>query len=196
MKIIKKIALLLIVLITVTVACKRNPLIKDITQSSVNVLAPGNNITTPNNKVTFWWDLLDGADRYSLQIVKPSFSSIQQLIIYTTVTGNKWTYTLNPGTYQWRIRGVNNSGNSYYTTRTLTIDTTSNLAYITVTLTSPTDSLYSNLFSHAFSWSPVTVATSYFALIPSVTTGTTLTNTSFSYTFAAEGTFTWEVRAE
>ena len=196
MRAIKVVGLLLITSLFLFVGCKRNPLVKDITKSYVNVLAPANNTTTPNNSITFWWDLLDGADRYEIQIVKPSFSNIQQLMVDTSLTTNKFTYSLNPGTYQWRVRGVNNGGNSYYTVRTLIIDTTSNLAYISVILTFPADSVYSKLFSQSFSWSPVSVATSYLASISGLTSGTSLTTTSFSYTFAAEGTYTWQVRAE
>ncbi|MGZ3862811.1 MAG: hypothetical protein ACXVPN_10405 [Bacteroidia bacterium] len=195
MKTIKTGTLFFLAVMIFSISCKKNPLVKDISGSTINVLAPANNFTTPSNSITFWWDLLSGADKYNIQIVKPSFSSVQSLIVDTFVTTNKFTYALDPGTYQWRVRGENNNWKTPYVTRTLTIDTTSNLAYITVVLTSPADSVYSNLFAQSFAWSPISVASSYLFVIPSVST-VSLTATSTTHTFAAEGTYTWEVRAE
>ena len=139
-------------------ACQKDIIVKDIENETVTALSPPDGYNTPNNSITFWWETIDGAEKYNIQIVSPSFSNIQQLITDSSVTTDKFTKVLTPGTYQWRVRATNNGGNTAWTTRTLTIDTSSNLTYSAVILLSPIDSFYTNATSTALSWSPVSNA--------------------------------------
>ncbi len=180
--------------------CTKDIIAADITKKTVNILAPGNGVHTPYNSITFWWDEVKDADNYQLQIVSPSFTSVINLVADTTVTSNKFTLILNPGTYEWRVRASNNAGSTAYSTRSFVIDTTNDMTNITVALMSPADSTYSANLSQTFTWASVSNATQYKidvlnssggTLTSSVTTGT-----SFAYTFSQEGTYTWKVRAE
>lgn len=175
-------------------ACQKDLIVEDITDKTVTPLSPPDGYNTPNNSITFWWEEVDGAEKYNVQIVSPSFSNIQQLITDTSVTTDKFTKVLTPGTYQWRVRGVNNGGETSWTTRTLTIDTSSNLTYSAVILLSPADSFYSNTLSHTFSWTSVNNATNYiFNMAGSLYNYST---TSATFNFQAEGTYIWSVKAE
>ena len=177
-------------------ACQKDIIVKDIENETVTALSPPDGYNTPNNSITFWWETIDGAEKYNIQIVSPSFSNIQQLITDSSVTTDKFTKVLTPGTYQWRVRATNNGGNTAWTTRTLTIDTSSNLTYSAVILLSPIDSFYTNATSTALSWSPVSNATVYSLSIPGVLNSTSYSTTTATISFPTEGTYTWSVRAE
>ena len=195
--------LLLLVTISVTITnCTKDIVAANITKQTVNILAPGDGIHTPYNAVTFWWDEIQDADKYELQIVSPFFSNVVKVITDTNVTINKFTMTLNPGTYQWRVRAINNSGNTNFSTRSFVIDSTTNLATVTVALISPSDSNYTNKLSQIFTWNSVPNATNYDIEIDQAGASiahSTVTTPTFSYTFTqtanTNALYTWKVRA-
>ncbi len=196
----KKIIYLSILLLVF--GCQKDFVVKDITDKTITVNAPANNTTTSNNSITFWWELLDGAEKYNVQIVKPNFSAIQQLIADTNVTSNKLTLSLNPGTYQWRIKGVNNGGSTAYQTFNFVIDSTTNLTNQVVVPISPVQGTVTKNKAIAFSWNPLNAATSYSIEVSlnNVVVTYSLTNlTSYAYTFstsaAANYTVSWRVKA-
>ena len=153
--------------IGILIACTKDFIVKDIKNDTVSIIAPTDNLNTPINTVTFWWNELDGAEKYNLQIVKPNFGSVLQLIVDTTITNNKFYYTFSPGTYQWRIKGINGGGSTVYTTRTLIIDTTSNLNLVSVGLIAPAVNYVTGNNSVLFSWNALPYATYYDLLITS-----------------------------
>lgn len=191
--------LIVIILCACFSDCTKDFVVKDIKHASVVVLAPANNLSTPNNSITFWWEEMDGAEKYNLQIVKPNFTSIQQLIADTNVTGTKLRVTLNPGTYQWRIKGVNNGGSSQYTVFNLTIDTTSNLASQLIIPVAPVSNYLTGTKTISFSWNALSAANSYQFQILNylgvVIKDTTTANTALITSLSAGGSYTWKVRA-
>jgi hypothetical protein len=86
-----------------------------LTGKKVTLLAPVNNLNTTDTLQTFYWENLDGAVLYQLQIVSPRFDSITRLIMDTTIGRNTFSIDLDTGTYQWRVKALNfstESGNS------------------------------------------------------------------------------------
>ena len=74
---------------------------KTLEDERIILLAPPDSFQTDVVTQNFWWDKIGKAARYNLQIVIPDFNTIQSLVLDTTVTTTKVTYTLNPGnTYQ------------------------------------------------------------------------------------------------
>lgn len=183
-------------------SCTKDFIVKDIKNESLTINSPADNLKTPINNVTFWWDELDGAEKYNIQIVKPNFSSMIQLIVDTTVTSTKFNKTLSPGIYQWRIKAINAGGSTAYFTRSLTIDTTSNLSLLTVNSISPINFLTSNKIIN-FSWSPLTAADYYEIKILNATDGivfnqSNIVGSSFTYTFTTNTdllNYKWQVKA-
>jgi len=183
-------------------SCTKDFIVKDIKNESLTINSPTDNLKTPINNVTFWWDELDGAEKYNIQIVKPNFSSMIQLIVDTTVTSTKFNKTLSPGIYQWRIKAINAGGSTAYFTRSLTIDTTSNLSLLTVNPISPINYLTSNKIIN-FSWSPLTAADYYEIKILNATDGivynqSNIVGSSFTYTFTTNTdllNYKWQVKA-
>lgn len=171
----------------------------DLAKKSIIVLAPANNTASSSSSQLFWWEELKGADKYNLQIVKPGFSAVQQLILDSTITNNQFSYSLLPGVYQWRVRAMNNSSYTQYITYNLTIDSSLDLSSQWVSLMSPADNYSSNNYTHAFAWQSLMNADSYLfqiLLSGSVISTQTLATTTANYTFIAEGSYQWRVLAQ
>ncbi|MBI1286286.1 MAG: hypothetical protein GC178_01795 [Flavobacteriales bacterium] len=176
---------------------------KDLSGSSVTLVAPSDGVVTEISVQTFWWNEVDGALKYELQVVSGRFDSILQLVVDTNVTGNQFQQTLWAGQFEWRVRAVNGSSESAYTTYSLTVDTSSSLTGQTVVLESPANGSYSNSLTQDFSWQDLSVAESYrfqvsddgFSSGANVLDTTVLTN-SVSVTFNQDIQYSWRVRAE
>lgn len=196
--------LAIIFLAGIMAACTKDFVVKNIKKSHVNIIAPADGMSTPTNSVIFWWDELDGAEEYELQIVSPDFNAVQQLLVDTVLSGNKFTHTFAPDNYQWRIRATNAGGSTEYTTRSFVIDTTSNLNLVSVALIAPQTQTVTASTNIAFSWNALP-ATDYYELTVtslssgSVTTVSNITATSYNLGFSvangAEESFSWKVRA-
>lgn len=176
---------------------------KDLAKEQVSILAPGNNYQTTTLTQTFWWEDIKDAINYNLQVVSPSFSSIQQLVLDTNITDNLFTYTLQPGQYQWRVKAMNGSSSTAYVTYSLTIDTTSDLSNQVVLLEQPANNSYANTLNNTFTWSGLSNATFYnlqmaytsFAFSSNIFLDTMVTDNNFNYSFVRDSTYQWRVRA-
>lgn len=95
--------------------------VEDISESTVELIAPQNNCVSESKSITFWWKNIEDAQKYSLQIVRPSFDSPTKLIVDTLVVKTNYTLTLENGIYEWRVAGVNNISKTQYSTYRFTI---------------------------------------------------------------------------
>ena len=155
---------------------------------TVEILAPASGTTLSSTSVTFWWNEVKGATKYNIQVVKPSFSNIQYLITDSMVVGDKFTYSFQPGAYEWRIKALNNSSQTDFYTFSFTIDSSLNLGNQLVQITSPASNFVSNQLSQTFSWAPVFYAEDYrFEVLSqggnTVYVDAALNSTNASYTF-------------
>lgn len=96
---------------------------KDISDDNVNMLAPADHIELNTLNVNFWWQFVEGANKYQLQIVSPGFKAISQMVLDTVLLKNKWNGKLLEGNYQWRVKAINDYYATSYTTMTFSIDT-------------------------------------------------------------------------
>ncbi|MBK7309964.1 MAG: hypothetical protein IPI93_04010 [Sphingobacteriaceae bacterium] len=194
----KKAAALCVIILLFTL-CKKDFIVEDIEDKTITVNAPVNNLVTTNNKITFWWEALDGAEKYNIQIVKPSFASITEIISDTNIVGTKYSLTLQPGTYQWRIRATNAGGSTAYQTFNLKVDTTSNLSSLSVSTIDPPANWLTGNKRVSFSWNSLNAADSYQIILLNSTNGTikdtTTALTTYTYTFPSQGSYSWKVRA-
>ncbi len=185
-----------LLVVTTFFACE-----KSITGSKVSLISPPNNENDSLLSKLFWWDPITGATKYQLQIVSPSFDSIVTLVLDSTMTVQKFSKTLSPGTYQWRVRGENGSTKTDWTTYRLVVKNTSSLTGQTITSMSPANPSATNKTTLSFSWDAMSKATSYLFKIrdsldnsypvnQSITTNVYNTTTTLS-----EGTYYWSVQA-
>jgi hypothetical protein len=194
-----KLKIISILILSFLFSCKKDFIVKDIKDKTVVVDAPADNLVTTINKVTFWWEQLDGAEKYNIQVVKPNFASVSQIVIDTSLTGTKLSLTLLPGTYQWRIRGTNNGGSTAYQTYSLKVDTTSNLTSLTVSTNTPSANDLTGNSRVCFSWNSLNAATKYQIILLNSANGlikdTSTALTTYTYTFGSGGAYSWKVRA-
>ena len=134
---------------------------KNITDKELIVIAPGNNIRTSFSTQTFWWEYMDGALKYTLQVVSPSFAAVEKVVLDTTITLNKFTFNLFPGNFEWRVGAQNGSYITPFIVSTLQIDSTMDLKSQKVTLTSPIDNGYTNSVNTLFQWQKLYNADNY-----------------------------------
>jgi hypothetical protein len=86
----------------------------DLRDKQVTLISPVNNISTTDTIQTFYWEILDGATEYQLQIVSPRFDSVARLIEDTITGKNTFLIDLDTNNYQWRVRAINSSTFSDY----------------------------------------------------------------------------------
>jgi len=87
----------------------------DLRNRTVMPLAPADTIVTNDTAHTFFWNPLEGATQYQLQIVSPRFDSIAHLVADTLVATNRVALVLPRSlSYQWRVRALNASSSTAY----------------------------------------------------------------------------------
>ena len=159
---------LLVLLLIVLFSCD-DILEENITNDVVQITAPTEGVTIDGNTVQFSWQHLDGADDYRIQIIK----SNQVYEIDSLITKNVFTYVLNPGAYQWRIRGENFAYITGYTFPVnFTVETSDDLSNQNVALITPSIDFYTNNTNIILTWGGIPSATSYsLDLIKSLSSG-------------------------
>jgi len=94
---------------------------KPITNETMTVYTPADSAKVSVYSQQFYWEPVPRATMYRLQIASPNFASILTMVLDTTITTTKFNMSLNPGTYQWRVRAENSGSQTNYVTRTLTV---------------------------------------------------------------------------
>ncbi len=174
---------------------------ENIEKKTIVILAPADSAIVEGQTVTFWWEAIEGAAGYELQVVAPAFQSASNLWLDTIVEENKFTFLFSPGNYEWRIRGINSAYQTAFSYAVFTVDSSADLSGQTLLLISPNDNLITNQTRILFKWSMLSVADDYrFELAQpdfsgSIVLDINLTSDTFSYTLD-EGQYQWRVRAQ
>ena len=175
----------------------------NIENKTVVLLSPPDNHFSSDFSPTFYWEELEGATAYQLQIVSPNFSNITTLVLDSTVTNNSFTVELTPGTYSWRVRAVNGSSETNYKTRTLTVDSTPDLSNQQIVISTPTNAFATSSSSVIFTWLELSNADDYrFEMRTPDFDGQLVLNpvileeTSLEVTDLQEGEYEWGVRGQ
>ena len=194
---------LLVVFGLMIAACKAiiEPNIKN---STVILEAPGNNYLSTAYAVGFWWDKVDDALTYRLQVVTPSLDTIGALVIDTLIKGNTFTLSLSPGRYQWHVRAQNGSSQTAYSSaRSFTV-VSSTIKTQNVLLSSPVNGSVTNQSAVSFKWGSLYGATKYqleidtnsfvnenILVYNNLTPGQVI-----NFTFPKDQVYQWRVRAQ
>jgi len=181
-------------------SCEEIINVENISNDTVEILAPTNNAALADGTISFNWQGLSGADGYELQIATPNFASATQIVLDSIVSANSFTKTLEAASYEWRIRGVNSAYATVYTTNGFNV--VNNLSDDTVQLSSPEDGATVAPGVIPFNWDAVSGAENYRLQIatPNFESGNTqivdtvVTGVSFDQTLEAN-TYAWRVKA-
>jgi len=166
----------------------------------VVIVAPPNNLQTSISSHTFWWNEVSDALGYHLQIVQPDFGFIEHLELDTLLSKNQFTWTLEPGTYEWRVNAYNGSSETDFTYHTITVDSTSDLSGQSVVLLLPVNNFQTQDQTISFTWEILESAEEYrFQLMDdfdnSLVEDHLLAQNAVSLTLD-EGDYVWKVRAQ
>ena len=130
----------------------------DITNDTILTLTPSQGSLISGNSVQFSWEHLNGADSYRIQIQKDN----QAIEMDSVVSNTYFNCVLDPGDYQWRVKGQNFAYSTSYTFPiNFSMEASSDLTDQSVVLQSPTQDLYINTPNTLFSWQSLGEATSY-----------------------------------
>lgn len=178
--------------------CEEILLEDDISQETVTILAPANNSQFFSTSVTFSWSEVQYATKYRIQIAKPNFANATEIILDAEVEVTTLTQQLNIGEYEWRVKAVNSSYETSYSTRSFDVISNDNFANNVVVLNNPVNNLITNVANQSFSWQNIIGATSYqFQIVNNsnaIVVDESLTTNSYNHAFI-DGTYTWMVRA-
>ncbi|MFD2561881.1 hypothetical protein [Aquimarina rubra] len=177
----------------------------DITNDLITTVAPQDMTQIEGNSVQFRWNPIDGADEYRIQINNVALNSI---ILDSLVNTSVFNYAMNPGEYQWRVRGENFAYQTAYSfNAAFSVISSTDLSGQTVLLNNPLNNLYTNDVAITFSWQGISTATFYKFQILKVE-GTTETvvfedenvvDTSITIgntTITEDAEYIWQVSAE
>ena len=120
MKVAKIITGMSLLILFLVMGC-RDVFEKDISEKEVELIAPADSVETTHATLTFVWEERDCATGYRLVVVSPSFDRIELYVLDTLVEGNQYTYTLEPGRYEWGVRPENSAYEGIYRWRVLTV---------------------------------------------------------------------------
>jgi hypothetical protein len=175
-----------------------------IAKREVQLEAPADHYQSQKYNINFWWDEVEDALGYRLQIVTPGFDTIGSLVLDTLVKGDKFAFTLDPGQYQWRVRAENGSSQTAFSSpRNLTVEASS-LTGQTVILSSPGNNAVSNQKAIIFKWNDLFGATKFqveidtnnFADENALVYNQVIPGRQLSFSFPKDQTYGWRVRAE
>lgn len=177
---------------------------EDITDDIMQIIAPTSGTVIEGNSANFSWTSLEGADEYRIQIANSS----QTTVVDSLIAGTTFNYTINPGAYSWRIKGVNFAYETAYTfPSNFTVEASEDLGEQNVALSTPGADLYTNNDSFIFTWATIVTADTYtFELIKNDTGEQTVAGpitdiTTGSYTvsdasvFDVDAEYIWKVKA-
>ncbi|NUY79269.1 hypothetical protein HUK80_00060 [Flavobacterium sp. MAH-1] len=199
MKAINKIVLILLGLLCFS--CE-DIIEEDISDDTVTAVFPSPGTVVQSNVVTFQWQSLEGADEYRVQV----YSSNQVIVADTLFSGTQATLPMNPGHYQWRVRGENSAYESSYSfPNAFDVVESDDLSQQQVILTAPAPDHLTNAPDFILSWEELSAADYYRLEILDVTNSSSLvysqdniTQTSLTLNTTMidqEGEYKWRVKA-
>ncbi|WP_299548455.1 fibronectin type III domain-containing protein [Seonamhaeicola sp.] len=113
--------LLLFLVFMNVLSCDEIIEVADISDKTVEILAPTNNSVIDATSVSFTWNALEDAESYKLQIATPDFENAVQIVVDSTLANTSFIKTLAPGTYEWRLRAENSGYQTQYTINGFTV---------------------------------------------------------------------------
>jgi hypothetical protein len=167
----------------------------DLSNQTVLLVYPEENDTTNQTRITFQWSPLLNATDYRFELSEPDFNGT--ILLDVNLFTDTITYTLDEGSYSWRVRGQSVSSNTVYATRSFTIDTTSPSAPV---LNAPDDNaMVSDTVNLQWTRSNDAVADSVF-VYPDSTYSVIIVNSktsqsTYSFTGTIGNSYFWRVKS-
>jgi hypothetical protein len=97
---------LILVLLCSLLSCEAI-FVEDVSDRTVVLLAPTNNIEVANGSIVFTWGSIEGIDTYQIQIATPNFQNASQILLDSISIKTSFTKELEVGYYEWRVKASN-----------------------------------------------------------------------------------------
>ncbi|MCA6363625.1 MAG: hypothetical protein IM638_11360 [Bacteroidetes bacterium] len=188
--------------IALLAGCTNDYIVGDLSGKRVTILAPADSTSANTTSPLFWWEEINDATGYRIQIVFPNFAAPQQLVYDTLVSGDRFNPVLQAGrSYTWRIRPENGATTGDWVTRQLRIDSTISLSQQTVVVTNPIANASLQSGTVTFTWNPLTQADLYRIELRNASTQAILDNltvstSAWTKTGLTDGSYQFRIRAE
>lgn len=191
-----------IVLLLVLLAGCKEFIEPSISKKQVVLLAPVTGTESIQYAQNFWWEEVEDALKYRLQVVSPNFGNAAKLVLDTLVTTNKFRFTLDPGAYEWRVSAENGSSKTPFTSASFIIYATS-IKQQQPQLQAPANGTFTNVSATTFQWLKLFGADKYhlqvdtnnFADEKVLFLDKTIPNLEYNVTFNKDKLYTWRVKA-
>ena len=173
----------------------------DISDQTVVIIAPVDGADIITGTINFNWQSVTGATMYQLQIAYPNFETPIQIIRDEMLTMLSYTTELESNDYEWRIKAINDTSETPYTTQSLfVVEEIIDLSDQTVVIIAPEDNFETSETMVNLSWEAIEEANLYRIIVTNTTDGSifleqTTTDAEITVDFIS-GTYTWEVRGE
>ena len=95
--------------------------VEDFTDKEVELLSPINNLISNQSSQSLTWKSVEGATEYRVQIWQPDINGT--LVHDEVVSLTSMEYTFIDGNYTWQIRAQNDTQNTLFFSRILSVDT-------------------------------------------------------------------------
>ncbi len=172
----------------------------DLSQQVTQLIAPSQGAVVANETVNFTWEPLAAATSYQLQIAQPDFANPVQIIADDLVDDAlTQTYMLEEGAYEWRVKAINATSETPFSSAHFDVDTNAELSDQTVLILSPIDGYVSSSTSVNLQWEALSQATVYRVIITDETGAVFLEETTANTILGVDfisGNYLWKVRAE
>jgi len=190
-------------LIATLISCK-DIIEPSISKKNIQAEAPVDQYQSTSYTVNFWWNEVEDALTYHLQVVTPTFVSPGSLVLDTIIKKNTFAFNLSPGNYQWRVMAENGSSQTAYSdARSFSVAATS-IKQQSVQPISPANNLLTNQNTTTFKWSSLYGATKYlleidtnnFADENTLVYNQAIPGQQIGFTLPKDQTYQWRVKAE
>ncbi|BDW93378.1 hypothetical protein MACH07_22100 [Flagellimonas marinaquae] len=195
------------------VACEDILEVPDISEQSVELLAPSDGSVLDDNSVNLNWKGVDEATGYTIQVASPNFENAAQILLDSVIEMDTLGYLPNQisknllnGDYEWRVKAFNSGFETAYSSNGFQVNGDEYLDLIppnTPQLVSPTNGSDTSDTEIEFTWSredvPGTAERDSIFIysdenLQELTTKAVEANKSYTTTLSA-GTYYWLVRA-
>lgn len=96
--------------------------LENISSEKVVLVAPADSTTIKSGALNFFWNPVEDADSYHIQISTPNFEKPTRIVLDSIVTKTVLDKTITAGMYQWRVKAMNSAYETNYTTNNFTIN--------------------------------------------------------------------------
>jgi len=182
----------------------------DLTNQLVVLQSPSDNLYTNNTSIIFTWDSLENANNYYFELQKVTTSGNTTIFLEEGITSTSIsldnTVITEDAEYLWRVKAINDTSETSYTSKTFFIDTVAPATPSLITPAFEEEFLIGDEIN--FSWnfgadSGVinSTITSVYDISSDINFSTIIENdsmliTNFNYIFNTTGTYYWRVRGE